>query len=49
MCMSSHVGPVIVGVFPQEEKVVPKEFGGQQVSSAMKTNILFEQGKPRCI
>jgi hypothetical protein len=49
MCMSSHVGPIVVGGFPQEKEVIPEELGGQQRSSIVDTNTPFEQGNPRCI
>jgi hypothetical protein len=47
--MSSHVGTVIVGGFPHEKEVIPRELGGQHSSSAIDTNLTFEQGKPWCM
>jgi hypothetical protein len=47
--MSSLVGPIVIGIFPQEEKVVPEELDGSQASSSEDPNFLLEQGKPRCI
>jgi hypothetical protein len=43
------VGPVIVGIFPQEQEVTLKELGGQQTTRVAETNTPFEQGKPWCI
>jgi hypothetical protein len=47
--MSSYVGPVVIGGFPQEKEVVPEDLEGQHTSSIMYFNISFEQGKPRCM
>jgi hypothetical protein len=49
MCISSHLGPVAVGVFPKEEKVEQEELGGPQALSSEDPNFLLEQDKPRCI
>jgi hypothetical protein len=40
---------VVIGVFLQEQEVVPEKLGGQQMPSVVETNIPFEQGKPRCM
>jgi hypothetical protein len=47
--MSSHVGPVVVGVFPHDEKAIPEELGGPQVPSSKDPNFPLEQGKPQYI
>jgi hypothetical protein len=47
--MSSHVGPVVVGIFLQEEKAVPEVLGGPQALSREDPNFLLEQGNPMCI
>jgi hypothetical protein len=49
LCMSSHVGTIIVGGFLQDKEVVLEELGGQHLSRAADTNLPFDQGKPRCI
>jgi hypothetical protein len=49
LAWSSHVGPVIVGVFPKDDKVEQEEFGGPQAQSSEELNPSLEQGKPRCI
>jgi hypothetical protein len=41
-CMPSHVGPVIVGGFSQENEAVLEEVGRQYISSVMDSNIYFE-------
>jgi hypothetical protein len=46
--MSSHVGPVIIGVFPKEKEAVPENLGSQQAPSSEDPNFSFEQGKPWC-
>jgi hypothetical protein len=44
--MSLHVGPVVMGIFSQEEKVVPEELGGPQEPSSEDINFLLGQSKP---
>jgi hypothetical protein len=47
--MSSYVGPIVVGGFPQEKDVVLEDLEGQHTSSIMDFNISFEQSKPWCM
>jgi hypothetical protein len=47
--MSSHIGSVVVGVFPKEEKDDSDELGGPQMWSSKDPNFPLEQGKPRYI
>jgi hypothetical protein len=47
--MPSHVGPIVVGIFPQEEKAVLEELSGPQMASSDDPNFSLEQGKARCI
>jgi hypothetical protein len=42
----SHVGPLVSGLVPKEEKV-EHEIGGPRATSFEELNP--EQGKPRCI
>jgi hypothetical protein len=49
VCITSHVGPVVVGVFPKEEKVEQEVLGGPQAPSSEELNLSLEQGKPWCI
>jgi hypothetical protein len=49
VCISSHVGPVVVGVFPEEKKVEQEIPGGPQALSCEELNPAVEQGKPQCI
>jgi hypothetical protein len=44
--MSSYIGPIVVGGFPQEKEDVPEELGGTYTPSIAETNFSFEQGKP---
>jgi hypothetical protein len=44
MCLSSHVGPIVIDVFPQEEKVVPEEVGAPQAPSNEDPNFAFGKG-----
>jgi hypothetical protein len=47
--MSSLVGTVIVGGFLLEKKAIAEELGGQPASNITDPNIVFGQGKPRCM
>jgi hypothetical protein len=49
MSMSSHIGPIVMGIYMQEEKVIPEELGGAQVPSSEDPNFSLEQGKLQCI
>jgi hypothetical protein len=49
VCIISHVGPVVGGVFPEEEKVEQEVLGGPQAPSCEELNPTLEQGKPWCI
>jgi hypothetical protein len=49
VCISSHVGLVVVRVFLEGEKVKQKVFGGPQAPSYEELNPTLEQDKPRCI
>jgi hypothetical protein len=44
MCLSSHVGLVVIDVFLQEEKVIPEDVGGPQAPSNEDPNFVFEKG-----
>jgi hypothetical protein len=45
--MSSHVGPIATGGFPQEKEAILVEVGGQHTSSTVETNFSLKQGKPQ--
>jgi hypothetical protein len=47
--MSSHIEPMVRGVFPEEGKVEQEVPGGPQAPSCEELNVALEQGKPRCI
>jgi hypothetical protein len=44
-----HVGPVVGGAFPEEEKVEQEVPGDPQAASCEELNPTLEQGKSRCI
>jgi hypothetical protein len=44
---NSHVGPVVQGVLPEEEKGEQEIFGGPQAPSCEELNPSLEQDKPR--
>jgi hypothetical protein len=49
VCISSHIGPIIGGVFLKEEKVEHEISGGPQAPCCEELNPVLEQGKPWCI
>jgi hypothetical protein len=49
MCISPHVGPVVMEVFSGEEKVEQVVPGGSQASSCEELNLTLEQGTAQCI
>jgi hypothetical protein len=46
MCITSHVGPVVRGAFPEEEKVEQEVLGGSQAPSCEALNPVLKKGKP---
>jgi hypothetical protein len=46
MCISSHVGPIIVGIFPQEKEAELEKLWGQQTSSVAETNLPLSKASP---
>jgi hypothetical protein len=49
MCITSHVGPVVGGVFVEKEKVEQEVLDGPQAPSCEELNPALEQRKPWCI
>jgi hypothetical protein len=49
MYITSHVGPMVGGVFPEEEKVEQEVLGGPHAPNCEEVNPTLKQGKPRCI
>jgi hypothetical protein len=42
MCITSHVGPVVRGVFPEEEKVEHEVFSGPKAPRCDELNLTLE-------
>jgi hypothetical protein len=45
--MSSHVGAMVGGVFPEDDKVEQEVPGGPQAPSCEELNPMLEQGSSR--
>jgi hypothetical protein len=46
MCIASHVGTMVRGVFPEEDEVEQEVLGGPQAPNCEEHNPALEQGKP---
>jgi hypothetical protein len=49
MCMSSHVGTIVIGGLSSEKEVVVVELGGQPHEVSRMLTFSSDQCKPRCI